>query len=193
MAFAAAVILLTAVPFGDAVLGTGALVGVSPYLLLQWVVPIATETPELVIAGVLLAHARGGESVAVLLAGAVSQLTLATGSLPLAYVLGAGTGPLPLQPREQIELLLTLGVAIYTVASLVTLRLSRGDSSIMLALFAAQFLLPSVVTRVLFAVVFWAVALDVLVAERRLVAPLVGALRQRGGSARRSAAPTSRP
>jgi cation:H+ antiporter len=193
MTFAAAVILLTAVPFGDAVLGTGALVGISPYLLLQWIVPVATETPELVIAGVLLAHARGGESVAVLLAGAVSQLTLALGSLPLAYVLGAGTGPLPLQPREQVELLLTIGVALYAVASLVTLRLSRGDSSIMLALFAAQFLLPGVVTRLVFAVLFWAVALDVLVAERRRVAPLVRALRQPAASARRSAARTSRP
>jgi hypothetical protein len=50
MLFAAAVILLTAVPFGDAVLGTGALVGISPYLLLQWIVPVATETPELVVA-----------------------------------------------------------------------------------------------------------------------------------------------
>jgi len=193
MAFAAAVILLTAVPFGDAVLGTGALVGISPYLLLQWIVPLATETPELVIAGVLLVHGRGGDSVAVLLAGAVSQLTLAMGSLPLAYVLGAGTGPLPLQPREQVELLLTAGVALYAVASLVTLRLSRGDSSIMLALFAAQFLLPGVLTRLLFAIAFWAVALDVLIAERGRVAPLVGALRQPGRTARRSAAPTSRP
>jgi cation:H+ antiporter len=84
MLFAAIVILLTAVPFGDAVLGTGALVGISPYLVLQWLVPVATETPELVVAVVLLMHGRGGQSVAVLLAGAVSQYTLALGTLPLA-------------------------------------------------------------------------------------------------------------
>ena len=106
MLFAASVILLTAVPFGDAVLGTGALVGISPYLLLQWIVPVATETPELVVAFVLLTHGRGGQSVAVLLAGAVSQYTLALGTLPLAYLAGAGTGPLPLAGRERIELLL---------------------------------------------------------------------------------------
>ena len=88
----ASVILLTAVPFGDAVLGTGALVGISPYLLLQWIVPVATETPELVVAFVLLTHGRGGQSIAVLLAGAVSQYTLALGTLPLAYAVGAGTG-----------------------------------------------------------------------------------------------------
>jgi cation:H+ antiporter len=176
MAYAASVILLTAVPFGDAVLGAGGLVGISPYLLLQWIVPVATETPELVVAFVLLVHGRGGQSIAVLLAGAVSQYTLALGTLPLAYVVGAGTGPLPLAGREQIELLLTVGVALYGVAALLSLRLSRGDSSIMLGLFAGQLLLPGTVTRLVFAVVFWAVAVDLLVAERRQLPALVRAL-----------------
>ena len=54
-------------------LATGALVGIKPYLMLQWIVPIATEAPELVVAFVLLTHGRGGQSLAVLLAGAVSQ------------------------------------------------------------------------------------------------------------------------
>ena len=137
---------------------------------------MATETPELVVAFVLLAHGRGGQSIAVLLAGAVSQYTLALGTLPLAYVVGAGTGPLPLAGRERIELLLTVGVALYAVAALLSLRLSRGDSSIMLGLFAGQLLLPGTLTRLFFAVVFWAVAVDVLVAERRQLPALVRAL-----------------
>ncbi len=177
MLVAATVILLTAVPFGDAVLGSGALVGVSPYLMLQWIVPVATETPELVVAFVLLTHGRGGQSIAVLLAGAVSQYTLALGTLPIAYAAGVAHGPLPLAGRERIELLLTVGVALYAVAALVSLRLSVGDSSIMLALFAGQLLLPSVLTRLLFAIAFWAVALDVLTAERRRLPSLVRALR----------------
>jgi cation:H+ antiporter len=93
MGYAGFVILATAVPFGDAVLGAGAIVGISPFLMLQWIVPIATETPELVVAFVLLKHGRGGQSIAVLLAGAVSQYTLALGTLPVAFHLGAGTGP----------------------------------------------------------------------------------------------------
>ena len=176
MGYAGLVILLTAVPFGDAVLGAGAYVGISPYLLLQWIVPVATETPELVVAYVLLTHGRGGQSIAVLLAGAVSQYTLALGTLPFAYALGAGVGPLPLAGRERIELLLTVGVALYAVAALVRLRLSRGDSGIMLALFAGQLLVPSVFTRLVFAVVFWVVAVDVLIAERRSVRPLLSVL-----------------
>lgn len=175
--YAAIVILVTAVPFGDSVLGTGALVGIKPYVLLQWVVPVATEAPELVVAFVLLRHGRGGQSLAVLLAGAVSQYTLALGTLPLAYELGVASGPLPLPGRERIELFLTTGVGLYAIASLVMLRLSRGDSAMMLALFTAQFLLPSVYTRLGFAIVFWVVAIDILIAERRNLPLLVATLR----------------
>jgi cation:H+ antiporter len=192
MLYAAGVILLTAVPFGDAVLGTGALVGISPYLLLQWVVPIATETPELVVAFVLLTHGRGAQSVSVLLAGAVSQYTLALGSLPLAFLAGAGTGPLPLAGRERIELLLALAMALYAVGALVSLRLSRGDATIMLALFTLQFVLPAVITRLLLAVTFAALAVDVLVHERRHLPALVGALTPGGPTDRRPGGARSR-
>jgi cation:H+ antiporter len=193
MGYAALIILITAVPFGDAVLGAGGLIGVSPYLLLQWIVPVATETPEIVVAFVLLTHGRGGQSIAVLLAGAVSQYTLALGTLPLAYAAGVATGPLPLAGRERIELVLTVGVALYAVASLLSLRLSRGDSSIMLALFAGQLLLPSVFTRFVFAVVFWAIAVDVLLAERRRLPELLAALRPRSFSPAPAAAPPPDP
>jgi cation:H+ antiporter len=185
MLFAAATILTTAVPFGDAVMGSGQLVGISPYLLVQWLVPVATEVPELVVAFVLLAHGRGGQSVAVLLAGAVSQFTLALGTLPIAFAVGAGVGPLPLAGRERIELFLSVAVALYAVASLVTLRLSRGDAAIMFALFSAQFLLPTVVTRAALAVAFMALAVDVMVDERKHLPALLAALLdrppQRGG------------
>jgi len=193
MLFAGVVILLTAVPFGDAVLGTGAIVGISPYLLLQWVVPIATEVPELVVASVLLAHGRGGESAAVLLAGAVSQYTLALGTLPLAYLVGAGTGPLPLAGRERIEMFLSIAVALYAIAALVSLRLSRGDTAIMLTLFSLQFLLAAVLTRFILAFAFMVLAIDVLAAERRNLPGLVSALVPYRSTIRRRAAGSVRP
>jgi cation:H+ antiporter len=177
MIYAGVVILLTAVPFANAVLGSGALVGISPYLLLQWLVPVATEMPELVVAFVLLTHGRGGQSVAVLIAGAVSQYTLALGTLPLAYRFGAGVGPLPLVGRERLELFLTVAVALYATAALIRLRLSRADATIMLALFTGQFILPTVFTRAVIALIFAALAVDILVAERRQVRPLLRSLR----------------
>jgi cation:H+ antiporter len=54
MAFSAVAVLITAEPFADATLMTGQAVGLSPYLLVQWLVPLATEAPELVVVATLV-------------------------------------------------------------------------------------------------------------------------------------------
>jgi hypothetical protein len=109
---------------------------------------------------------------------------------------GAGTGPLALAGRERIELFLSIAVALYAVAALVSLRLSRGDTAIMLALFSAQFLLAAVFTRAILAVAFMALALDVLASERRHLPSLAAALfprRPYGSTIPRSARGSVRP
>jgi cation:H+ antiporter len=177
MGFSALAILLTAEPFAHAVMGTGTMVGISPYLLVQWLVPVATEMPELVIAFILVVHHRPGQSVAVLLSSAVSQWTLAVGTLPLAFAAGAGQGPLPLLARERVELLLTMGLGLFAVATLVTLRLRRSDATLMLALFGLQVVIGSVWLRAAMTVLYLVLAVDVLSSERWALSALARALR----------------
>jgi cation:H+ antiporter len=177
MLYAAATVLVTAEPFANATLLTGQSVGVSPYMLVQWLVPLATEMPELVIALVLILHARAGQAVAVLLSSAVSQWTLALGSLPLAYVAGAGQGPLPLLGRERIELLLTTGQGLLAVAVLVTLRQETRDAVLMLALFAVQAAIPSVAIRAALTVGYIVLAIDIAASRRSAIPALGRALR----------------
>jgi cation:H+ antiporter len=177
MLSAACVVLATAKPFADAVLLTGTTVGVSPYMLVQWLVPVATEMPELVIAFVLIRHERPGQAAAVLLSSAVSQMTLAFGTLPLAFAAGAGQGPLPLFGREQIELLLTAGQALLAVAVLATLRQEHRDAVLMLALFGIQLAIPSVVVRAALTLGYLALALDVAASHRTALPALVRSLR----------------
>ena len=177
MLFSACVVLVTAEPFADSVLLTGSTVGISPYLLVQWLVPLATEMPELVVAFVLIQHERAGQAVAVLLSSAVSQWTLALGTLPLAFSAGSGQGPLPLLGREQVELLLTMGQGLLAVAVLVTLRLQRRDAVLMLALFVAQLALPSLLVRTVLTLAYLAFAVDILASERWAVPTLARALR----------------
>ena len=166
MVYSALTILVTAEPFANSVLGAGTTIGISPYLLVQWLVPLATESPELVIAFVLITHDRAAQGVAVLLSSAVSQWTLALGSLPIAYAAGAGSGPLPLLGGEQVEILLTMGQALLAVAMLVTLRLRRSDSVIMLMLFAGQLAMPFVAIRAALTLVCLVIAVDILASER---------------------------
>jgi cation:H+ antiporter len=177
MLFSAGAVLVTAEPFANSVLLTGTTVGISPYLLVQWLVPLATEMPELVVAFVLILHQRAGQAVAVLLSSAVSQWTLALGTLPLAYSAGAGQGPLPLLGREQVELLLTMGQGLLAVAVLVTLRLERRDAVLMLVLFVVQLALPSILIRAALTLAYLTLAVDVLASERWAIPTLAQALR----------------
>jgi cation:H+ antiporter len=183
MLYSAATVLVTAEPFANAALLTGQTVGVSPYMLVQWLVPLATEMPELVIALVLILHARAGQAVAVLLSSAVSQWTLALGSLPLAYLAGAGQGPLPLLGRERIELLLTSGQGLLAVAVLVTLRQDTRDAVLMLTLFAVQVAIPSVAIRAALTVGYLVLAVDIASSRRWAIPALARALRARPESA----------
>jgi cation:H+ antiporter len=184
MVFAAATVLINAEPFAHSVLMTGTTVGISPYLLVQWLVPMATEMPELVIAFVLVTHQRAGQAVAVLLSSAVSQWTFALGTLPLAYMAGPGQGPLPLLGREQVEILLTMGQGLLAVAMLVTLRLGRRDATLMLVLFAVQLAIPSVAIRAALTLAYLVLAVDLFMSERGAIPVLMRSLRVRSAGAR---------
>jgi cation:H+ antiporter len=184
MAFSAAAVLVSAEPFAHSVLLSGTAVGVSPYLLVQWLVPLATEMPELVIAFVLVTHERAGQAVAVLLSSAVSQWTFALGTLPLAYKAGVGVGPLPLLAREQIELALTMGQGLLAVAMLVTLKLERRDATLMLVLYVAQLAIPSVPLRAAAALGYLVLAVDLFSSRRWAIPTLARALRSASSSVR---------
>jgi cation:H+ antiporter len=113
----------------------------------------------------------------------VSQWTLALGTLPIAFAAGAGTGPLPLLAREQVEVMLTMGQALLAVAVLVTLRLRRGDSVMMLVLFVCQLVMPVPALRAALTLVYLVLAVDILASERWAFSTLRQALRARSADA----------
>jgi cation:H+ antiporter len=169
MVFAAAVILAVAEAFADALLRTGLQVGIDPYLLVQAIVPAATETPELVVAFVLLLNGRSAAAVALLLSSAVVQWTLALGLLPFAFFAGGGVGALPVDARESVELLLTTATTLTVVAALATLAPARVDGWIVLALFGVQFVFPNIGVRFAMTIAMWVLAIDLFWAHRRAV------------------------
>jgi hypothetical protein len=65
---------------------------------------------------------------------------------------------------------------------LVTLRLRRSDASLMLALFAAQLVIPSVALRAAITLGYLVLAVDVFSSERWAIPTLARALRGRPAS-----------
>lgn len=170
---AGAVILAIANPFADALLATGTSLGLDPYQLIQTVVPAASEAPEYVVVAVLVMNRRPAQGLALFLASSVSQWTLALGVLPFAYLAGGGGVSMPLSSRELVELTFTIAVTLFVVAALSILRPERFDAWLLIGIFAVQFLYPQTFVRIAAAFVLFVFAIDLLVAHRRAVPPVL--------------------
>jgi len=176
LGFAAAAVFTTARAFPGELLRAGQAFGIDPYLLIQWVIPLFTEVPELVVAGALVLYRRPAQGVALLLAASVTQSTLAFASIPAAYLLGGGGTALPLAGRERVELLLTASTTLMAVAALASLEPDRTDGWIMAAAFGIQTLFPNWPVRLFAALALLVFALDVLLSRRRSLRPIAAAL-----------------
>jgi hypothetical protein len=110
---AAAFILAAAEPFANALVAHGAQLGIDEFLLVQWLAPLVSESPELFVAGLLACRLKGDDAMGTLLSSKANQWTLLVGTLPLACLLGGGgAGGLELDARQTGEFLLTAAQAV---------------------------------------------------------------------------------
>jgi len=186
--FAGSVVLMIANPFADALLLTGTSLGLDPYLLIQSVVPAATESPEVIIVAVLVANHRPAQGLALLLASSVSQWTLGLGALPIAYMAGGGGWSMPLAGREVLELGFTIALTWFVVAALVTLSPERTDAALVAGVFLVQLVYPTPFVRFAAGFVLLIFAIDLLCARRHAIRPML-----RAAFGRRAPESTSTP
>ncbi len=139
-AFAALVILATAEHFAEDLVATGEDLGVDPFILVQWVAPLASESPELIVACLFAWRLKASESLGTLLSSKVNQWTLLVGTIPIVFAISAGTTDgLPLDDQQRVELLLTAAQSLFAVSILVTLALTTRNALALLVLFLIQF------------------------------------------------------
>ena len=182
MLVAAAVVVTIANPFADALLASGTALGMDPYFLIQSVVPLASEAPEFVVVAVLVANRRPAQGLALFLASAVSQWTLAFGALPLAYLAGGGSTSIPLSGNEQIQVAFTIALTFFAVAALATLRPERVDAALVAGVVALQFIYPTAFVHVAATFVLTVFAINLLFDRRRAVRPMFRAVFGHGRS-----------
>jgi cation:H+ antiporter len=138
---AAFVILACAEPFANALVDTGRTFGISEFLLVQWLAPLASEAPELIVAGLYAWRLNTNAGLGTLVSSKVNQWTLLIGTLPIAFALASGSlHGLPIIARQREEILLTAAQSIFAVATLCSLSLSVREAALLFSLFWAQFL-----------------------------------------------------
>jgi len=179
--FAAAglVILVAAEPFAGALVEGGKVLGIDEFLLVQWLAPLASESPELLVAAVLAL--RGPRRCRLghppLLEG--EQWTLLVGSLPLAFLVGGGPAAgIALDARQTEEFILTSAQTVLGFAVLIDLRLAIWESVALLILFAAQFPFPQTGVRLGFSVAYAAMAIALIFRGRRELPRIARAARE---------------
>jgi cation:H+ antiporter len=144
-AFAGATIGISAEPFAEGLVHTGQKLGIDEFLLVQWLAPLASETPEFLVAALLAVRGKATAALGLLLAAKVNQWTLLVGSLPLAYSAGAGQlAALPLDQRQVGEVLLTAAQSLFGLAVLAGLSFSLREAALLATLFVGQLILGGV-------------------------------------------------
>ncbi len=136
---AALVIIAVAEPFATSLIEMGEAVGVSEFLLVKWIAPLASEAPELLIASLFAWRLAARTGIGALISSKVNQWTLLVGTLPIVFAIFAREFVgLPLNRVQQIELWVTAAQSVFAVAIIAGRSMSRKEAWAMLALFAAQ-------------------------------------------------------
>jgi cation:H+ antiporter len=175
------VILACAEPFAESLVSTGEELGIDEFLLVQWLAPLASEAPELLVAGLFAWRLNTNAALGALVSSKVNQWTLLVGTLPIVYAISSGTlHGLPLDTLQREELFLTAAQSAFAVAVLANRSLSVREACALLGLFAAQFVLGGVlpgdlraVERVGVGILYLVLAAGVLYRQRRVVPDLV--------------------
>jgi len=178
-AYAAYGIFTAAQPFADGLVEIGrASEVIDEFLLIQWIAPLASESPEFLIAILFAWRFRGSLGIGALISSKVNQWTLLVGAIPIAFSLSAGSwSGLPLDERQVAELLLTSAQSLMAAVFIIDLRFSRVEALSLAALFLGQFAFPSTEVRYLFTGLYLAITVALLVSgggvRRRMLISLI--------------------
>jgi cation:H+ antiporter len=183
--YAAAVILLVAEHFADGLIEIGTEFGISQFLLIQWVAPLASEAPEMIIAILFTLRLKPEAGMGTLISSKVNQWTLLVGTLWLVFAIGGGEAgpgsgflnPMHLNERQVEEVFLTAAQSLFAVAVIANLSISRWEAIGLLVLFFGQFAIPIEAVRIGFAIAYIVLAVVLFAFKGDVRGSLVDSIR----------------
>ena len=150
-AYSAFVILVAAEPFVHSLIDTGRNLGISDFLLIQWIAPLASESPEIIIAVLFSLRANPVAGLTTLISAEVNQLTLLVGSMVGIFSLSAGELlSFPLNNMQSVEFLLTAAVSLLGIILVLPRVIGWKSGAILLVMFLAHLPFTETDQRMLF-------------------------------------------
>ena len=168
--YAAAVILAAAEPFVEGLIETGHQFGIDDFILIQVVAPLASESPEIIIAVLFCLRANPVAGLTTLISAEVNQLTLLIGSMVVVFSLSAGEIlSFPLDNRQAIEFLLTGAVSMAGLPLIARRVVNWSAGVILLGLYILTVIFSDPQQRLYFTFIYIGVTLALVATDWRRV------------------------
>ncbi len=187
--YSGAMLLLAVEEFAHGLEGLGVAYGIPKFFMIQWIAPLASESPELIVVAVLVMKSRSTAGFNALISSKLNQWTLLIGTLAVVYSIAFGRyGVLEFEFKQSLEIWLTAAQSFFALALLVDFELSAREAVALLALFVSQVAIEFLVLRVLpvanpeilshrsliaFTVIYIVLGLALFVRRREAVAELL--------------------
>lgn len=198
-AFSGAVIFTAVHPFAEGLEQLGLQYGIPRFFMIQWLAPLASETPELIIVAYLVNKARSTAGFNALISSKLNQWTLLIGTLAVVYSISAGAvGTLPFDSKQAAEIWITAAQSFFAIAILTNFEITGREAVVLLVLFGMQVLAEfyiiqsyanpaatelSIMVLYGFTVVYLLLGVWLLTVRRDSVSTLVGRTYRAGRSA----------
>jgi cation:H+ antiporter len=135
-------IFIAVEPFAHGLENIGQSIGIPSFFMIQWIAPLASESPELIVVSVLVYKARSTAGFNALISSKLNQWTLLIGTLVVVYSLALGQyGTLPFDDIQAAEIWITAAQSFFALALLVDFSISVREAVALFALFISQVLL----------------------------------------------------
>ena len=146
-------LIFTAVePFAHGLEEIGIQNGIPEFFMIQWVAPLASESPELIVVAVLVNKARSTAGFNALISSKLNQWTLLIGTIAVVYSIALGRyGTLPFDARQAAEIWITAAQSYFALAILCDFRISIREAVVLFSLFISQVILEFLIIRELVA------------------------------------------
>jgi cation:H+ antiporter len=175
--YSAVVIFSSAEPFAESLVEIGHEFGVSEFFLIQWLAPLASESPEVLVATLLAWRGRANVGMGALISSKVNQWTLLIGTLPIAFSIAARqfdlTSGLPLDDRQREEIFLTAAQSAFAIAVFLNLRMAAREAIALFVLFATQLFITNELARIIYAGLYTVLCIILLIIHWKDVPILV--------------------
>ena len=147
-AYSGAMIFTAVEPFAHGLEAIGTDIGIPPFFMIQWIAPLASESPELIVVAYLVNKARSTAGFNALISSKLNQWTLLIGTLVLVYSIALGQyGALPFDQKQSGEIWLTAAQSFFALSLLVNFEISVKEALTLLILFVSQVLIEFLLIR----------------------------------------------